>query len=112
LRIVLRSKNYEVSGCNKCTDIVKEVDLFSQCYIDGQLDPGKRWCNSHPADQNDLEFKKIPVIFFSANDRVDELATEAGAESFLQKPFEIDELETAVSKAVAIHRQEGISEIR
>jgi two-component system cell cycle response regulator DivK len=62
--------------------------------------------------KNNPELKSIPVIFFSANDRVEDLALEAGAEFYLQKPFEIEELETTVSKAVAVHRQAGISEIR
>jgi two-component system cell cycle response regulator DivK len=60
----------------------------------------------------DPELKSIPIIFFSANDRVEDLALEAGAEFFLQKPFEIEELEATVSKAIAIHRQSEIREIR
>jgi|SRR6478752_4867839 len=111
--IVLRSKNYEVSGCNKCTDIVKEVKSFSPNVIlmDNWI-PESGGVIATQQIKNDLELKRIPVIFFSANDRVEDLAAEAGAEFFLQKPFEIDELESAVSKAVAIHRQKGISEIR
>jgi CheY-like chemotaxis protein len=62
--------------------------------------------------KDDLILKSIPVIFFSANDHVQELAAEAGAEFFLQKPFDIDELENVVSKAVAIHRQSLASEMK
>jgi two-component system cell cycle response regulator DivK len=62
--------------------------------------------------KNNPDLKSIPVIFFSANDSVEDLAAEAGAEFYLQKPFEIEELESIVSKAIAVHRQAGISEIR
>jgi CheY-like chemotaxis protein len=61
--------------------------------------------------KNDFMLKDIPVIFFSANDRVQDLAIEAGADFYLQKPFEIEELETVVSKAVAIHHQACLSGI-
>jgi two-component system cell cycle response regulator DivK len=109
--IVLRSKNYVVKGFNKCSDILNEIRSFSPNVIlmDNWI-PESGGVKATQLIKNDLEFKKIPVIFFSANERVEDLATEAGAEFFLQKPFEIDELETAVSKAIAIHRQESISE--
>jgi two-component system cell cycle response regulator DivK len=45
------------------------------------------------------DFRHIPIIFFSANNNVNELAIEAGADYFLQKPFDISELETIVSNA-------------
>jgi len=111
--IVLKSKNYIVIGFNKCSDIVHEVRSFSPNVIlmDNWIpDVGgvkaTQQLKEHP------ELKLIPVIFFSANDRVEDLAMEAGAEFYLQKPFEIEELEATVSKAIAIHRQAGISEIR
>jgi two-component system cell cycle response regulator DivK len=53
--------------------------------------------------KNDLLLKSIPVIFFSANDQVRDLAIEAGAEFFLQKPFDMEDLENVVSQAVTMH---------
>ena len=44
-------------------------------------------------------FQQIPVIFFSANNDVTEMAANAGAEFSLQKPFDISELENIVVKA-------------
>ncbi len=111
--IVLRSKNYIVNGCNKCSNILDEARSFSPNVIlmDNWI-PESGGVIATRQIKDDPELKRIPVIFFSANDRVEELAAEAGAEFFLQKPFEIDELESAVSKAIAIHRQQGMSEIR
>ena len=40
----------------------------------------------------------IPVIYFSANNNVEELATEAGADDFLAKPFDISAMENIVRK--------------
>ena len=111
--IVLKTKNYIVIGINKCSDIVHEVKSFSPNVIlmDNWI-PDVGGVKATQLLKNNPELKSIPVIFFSANDRVKDLALEAGAEFYLQKPFEIEELETAVSKAITIHRQAGISEIR
>lgn len=43
--------------------------------------------------------KHIPVIFFSANNEIDKLAKEAGADGILAKPFDFDDLETLLSQA-------------
>ena len=104
--IVLKSKHYEVRGFCKCTDILKEVLLFSPHVIlmDNRI-PDTGGVKATREIKNDFRFKSIPVIFFSANERVQELAAEAGADFYLQKPFDIGELETAVSKAIAIHNQ-------
>ena len=111
--IVLKTKNYSVIGINKCSDIIHEVKSFSPNVIlmDNWI-PDVGGVKATQQLKNNPELKSIPVIFFSANDRVEDLAREAGAEFYLQKPFEIEELETTVSKAIAIHRQAGISEVR
>jgi CheY-like chemotaxis protein len=46
------------------------------------------------------ETQDIPVIFFSANSNVTQLAQEAQADYFLQKPFDISELEGIVQLAI------------
>jgi DNA-binding response OmpR family regulator len=104
--IVLKSKNYQVMGLNKCNDIIHEVKTFSPNVIlmDNWI-PDVGGVKATQQLKNHPELKSVPVIFFSANDRVEELATEAGADFYLQKPFEIEELEATVSKAIAIHRQ-------
>jgi two-component system cell cycle response regulator DivK len=47
------------------------------------------------------ETQDIPVIFFSANSNVTQLAREAHADYFLQKPFDITELEAIVQMAIS-----------
>lgn len=42
--------------------------------------------------------KHIPVIYFSANSNISALASEAGADEFLAKPFDIDLFEKTVKK--------------
>lgn len=44
------------------------------------------------------QVKHIPVIYFSANNNVSDLAKEAGADDFLAKPFDIADLEDMVKR--------------
>lgn len=46
-------------------------------------------------------FKHIPVIYFSANRDVRQLAEQAGADSFLAKPFDLDALAKLVNETMA-----------
>lgn len=46
------------------------------------------------------DLKNIPVIYFSANSNISELAAEAGADDFIAKPFDIDQFENIVQKYV------------
>lgn len=46
----------------------------------------------------------IPVIYFSANYNVEELARQAGADGYLAKPFDISELEQIVQKHLGLGR--------
>ncbi|MGN6532945.1 MAG: response regulator [Ginsengibacter sp.] len=42
--------------------------------------------------------QSIPVIYFSANNNIGALAKEAGADDFLEKPFDISAFEKIVKK--------------
>jgi len=42
--------------------------------------------------------KEIPVIYFSANSDIELLASHAGAETYLAKPFDLEDLETVINK--------------
>ena len=44
--------------------------------------------------------KSIPVIYFSANSDIQLLANHAGAETYLAKPFDLQELERVISTVV------------
>lgn len=47
------------------------------------------------------DLKNIPVIYFSANSNISELAAEAGADDYIAKPFDIDQFENIVQKYIA-----------
>ncbi len=101
--IVLRSKQFEVVGRNRCTDIIEQVSAYQPDVIlmDNWI-PEIGGVKATQLLKQEARWRHIPVIFFSANSNVDELAAEAGAEMYLQKPFEIDDLENTVTRAIAL----------
>ncbi|MDP9042490.1 MAG: response regulator [Bacteroidota bacterium] len=109
---VLRSKNYFVKGINKCNNIVHDVREFSPNVIlmDNWI-PDSGGVKATRLLKNDLILRYIPVVLFSANEKVRDLAAEAGAEFYLPKPFNIDDLEAVITKAIARHRSAGISKV-
>jgi two-component system cell cycle response regulator DivK len=46
------------------------------------------------------KLNEIPVIYFSANSDIQLLANQAGAEAYLAKPFDLDELERIIKTAL------------
>jgi|SRR5436190_17268475 len=98
--LILEAKNFDVVTKDKCTEILGDILEHKPDVIlmDNWIpDIGGVKATRLVKDSDD--FRHIPIIFFSANNNVNELAIEAGADYFLQKPFDISELETIVSNA-------------
>jgi DNA-binding response OmpR family regulator len=48
--------------------------------------------------KNDTKLKDIPIIIISANKDTKQIAREAGAEDFIEKPFQMHDLLSKVAK--------------
>lgn len=99
--LILTAKNFEVVIKDKCTEILEDIATHNPDVIlmDNWI-PDIGGVKATRLVKNS-EFAYIPVIFFTANNNVTELAAEAGADYSLQKPFDISELETIVTEAVS-----------
>ena len=100
--LILTAKNFEVIIKDRCTEIVKDVMQHNPDVIlmDNWI-PDIGGVKAIRMVKETADLRHIPVIFFSANNNVSELAAEAGADYSLQKPFDITELEELVATAVA-----------
>lgn len=100
--IVLRKKGFDVSTLNNSTHILEKVRSYRPDVIlmDNWI-PGPGGISATRELKNDPDLQYIPVIFFSANSNVEQLAGEAKADYALQKPFDIAELEDIVGRAIA-----------
>jgi len=99
--IVLKKKGFDVSTVNNSSQIVDRVRAFQPDVIlmDNWI-PGPGGIEATKELKNTPDLHNIPVIFFSANSNVTQLAHEATADYFLQKPFDITELEAIVQVAL------------
>jgi len=43
--------------------------------------------------------RKLPIVYFSANQDIARLAAEAGADLYIEKPFDLDVLVTLLQRA-------------
>ena len=100
--MILEAKNFAVVTKDKCTEILSDIQEHNPDVIlmDNWI-PDIGGVKATRLVKDSVRFRHIPVIFFSANNNVNELAVEAGADYFLQKPFDISELENIVVNAAS-----------
>ena len=100
-RLVLEQSGYKVFSDTSCEAIVEKVRTSRPDVIlmDNKIAPeggivATRQLKSEP------DLTTLPVIYFSANTNVEELRKQAGADFFIQKPFDITQLEEIVARAL------------
>lgn len=100
-KIILDEAGYEILTSENARDIENQVAAFNPDLIlmDNWL-PDLGGIVATKTIKNNPLLKQIPVIYFSANTDIAKLANQAGADSYLAKPFDITELEEIVEKHV------------
>jgi two-component system, OmpR family, alkaline phosphatase synthesis response regulator PhoP len=99
VKIVLTEKGYEVEVLYECKEINKQVKKIKPDLIILDL-----WIPEIGGEQAtkilkaDQATKGIPIIILSAHRDTEKIARRAGADDFLNKPFDIDMLEKIVDK--------------
>ena len=98
--LILSAKNFTVVTKEKCTEILSDIQEHNPdvILVDNRI-PDIGGVKATRLVKDSDRSRHIPVIFFSAINNVNELAVEAGADYFLQKPFDISELENIVTCA-------------
>jgi CheY-like chemotaxis protein len=101
--IVLETNGFETVTQNNCEDILEKIEACAPDVIlmDNKIPPlggvrASRVIRSSPGHA------QLPIVFFSANQDVARLAAEAGADQYIEKPFDLDDLITALRRAIRI----------
>nr|WP_121270045.1 response regulator [Pedobacter schmidteae] len=101
--IILEDAGYDIKTSSTSNDIIGQVMGYMPdiIFMDNWLPDvgGKDATRALKAHET---LKNIPVIYFSANNDVKSLAVQAGADGYLSKPFDIEELEEIIHKHLAI----------
>lgn len=96
---ILTELGWQVFTRTNCNDILNTVNELKPDII--LMDNWIPDCGGIIATQilkNNQDLKLIPIIYFSANNDVKSLARLAGADTFLAKPFDIQELEEVIHR--------------
>lgn len=93
MEIALNLEDYDVETTTRGEDTFSKIESFKpdlilmDVYLSGM--DGREICKQIKEDD---KTKHIPVIIFSANRSMKEVFKESGANDFIGKPFNMDEL--------------------
>lgn len=103
--IILKRKGFDVFTRANCNDLLETIY---------NIDPAVIIMDNKIPDIGGVEAtrlikknspKNIPVIFFSANTHIAQLSEEAGADLYLQKPFDITRFEQILEETASMNNQ-------
>jgi CheY-like chemotaxis protein len=99
--IIFEEGGYEVEISETSHDIIQKVSQFQPDVIlmDNWI-PNIGGVEATKLLKSYEEFKKIPVIYITANNDISSLAASAQADDYIAKPFNLDDLEEKVAKYV------------
>ena len=104
---ILEEQGWEVktsSHCNQIVDLVREF-MPDVILMDNWI-PDTGGVIATQSIKKEADLRHIPVVYFSANNDIQSLARQAGADTHLEKPFDLNELEAVIegvlTKRVAV----------
>jgi CheY-like chemotaxis protein len=97
--LILEEVGYEIRTSANCNNVIEKVTDFKPdiIFMDNWF-PQVSGVEVTQKIKAHEHLQKIPIIYFSANNNINDLAIKAGADDFLAKPFEITDLEAMVKK--------------
>jgi CheY-like chemotaxis protein len=98
---ILEEQGWTVHAFTDCNEIAEKVSsiLPSVILMDNWIPDDGGIIATQILKKNEA-LKNIPVIYFSANSDIELLANHAGAETYLAKPFDLEELERVINAVV------------
>lgn len=98
LKYLLEDNGWVVHTRSDCNDILSVVESCKPDIIlmDNWI-PDTGGIVATQTLKSSEQYKTIPVIYFSANNNVKLLAEQAGADAWLAKPFDLNDLETMLN---------------
>jgi two-component system cell cycle response regulator DivK len=98
---ILEEQGWKVYPFTNCNDIVERItSIMPQVILMDNWIPDDGGIIATQTLKKNPDLKDIPVIYFSANSDIQLLADHAGAESYLAKPFDLEELERVISRVL------------
>lgn len=95
---VLEEKGWEVHIFTDCNLIVEKVSqVMPDVILMDNWIPDTGGIIATQMLKNNQNLKHIPVVYFSANSDIQLLAKQAGAEAYIAKPFDLEDMELIIT---------------
>jgi CheY-like chemotaxis protein len=95
---ILEEQGWEVHAYTNCNNIIERVSgIHPDVILMDNWIPDEGGIIATQTLKKDDKLKDIPVIYFSANSDIQLLADHAGAEGYLAKPFDLEELDRVIN---------------
>jgi two-component system cell cycle response regulator DivK len=99
---VLEEQGWDVHVFTDCNQIIDKVSsVMPDVILMDNWIPDTGGIIATQALKNSDELKNIPVVYFSANSDIQLLAKQAGAEAYLAKPFDLEDMERTIDGVLA-----------
>ena len=90
---IFEKQGIEVVTRTHCNNIVETVkDVKPDVILMDNWIPDSGGIIASRSIKEDIELNHIPIVYFSANNDIQALASEAGADAYLAKPFDLEDL--------------------
>jgi len=100
---ILEEQGWEVHTFTDCNNIIDKVlGVLPDVILMDNWIPDAGGIVATQTLKKSAELKHIPVIYFSANSDIQILASNAGAQTYLAKPFDLEELERVINNVLVI----------
>ena len=104
-RLILELQGWKVFTYSDCNNLVEKVSaILPDVILMDNWIPDDGGIIATQTLKKTESLKDIPVIYFSANTDIELLANRAGAETYLAKPFDLEEFELIVNKVITNKR--------
>jgi two-component system cell cycle response regulator DivK len=99
---ILEEQGWQVHTFTDCNNIVEKVaGIHPSVILMDNWIPDAGGIIATQTLKKEEKLRDIPVIYFSANSDIQLLASHAGAETYLAKPFDLEELERIIDTVLA-----------
>lgn len=98
LSIMLKEGNYNIIRAKDSVELLSKLDEKCSLILLDVWMPGKSGDETVRTLKNDKKTKHIPIVLLSALNDLPTIANDCGADGYLQKPFDMQELLDVVKK--------------
>ncbi|MEO6149863.1 MAG: response regulator [Mucilaginibacter sp.] len=98
---ILEEQGWAVYTFGNCNDIIEKVGgIMPDVILMDNWIPDAGGIKATQELKANAALKNIPVIYFSANSDIQLLAETAGADTYLAKPFDLEDLENKINEVI------------